>query len=333
MNSNKIETCMVLAAGLGSRLYPITNVIPKPGVPFFNKPIILRIIEQAISLGVKRVIVNLFYHERQLRAILEQSNISKRIELILIKENNLLGTGGGIYNARNYFKGDNILIINSDIVFDFKLDKAIQFHFSSQRDATLILVNRQDSNEKRKVIVNKQTGKIISFRGKNLSSQNKPTIFSGIHIINKQFIQNLNLSSKQVSCIVRNGYEKKPNKIFGFFTTGFWSDIGTPIEYLQAHINFYQKNNGFFLIKQGYRQPTPEIFIGSKVRYGNGTEFRPPVIIGNNAKIGRNCEIGPFAIIGDNCIVESGTIIESSVIFSNLKVHGNRFQEIVFANT
>ena len=108
---------MILAAGLGKRLRPLTNTIPKPNLMVGNKSLIQRNIELLIQNGFDEIVINVFH----LKSLVKDHVISKfpNTKIIFSDETELLGTGGGVKQALNYLGGDSFLLINADICHEF----------------------------------------------------------------------------------------------------------------------------------------------------------------------------------------------------------------------
>jgi len=115
---------MILAAGLGKRLSPLTNTTPKPLLEIAGKSLLDRVLLKLHDAGYRRFIINAFHLADQIVAWSKQLKIDA--EIILSVEKELLGTGGGIVHARHYFDNENLLICNSDILFSFDLHTAFQ---------------------------------------------------------------------------------------------------------------------------------------------------------------------------------------------------------------
>ncbi len=111
---------MILAAGLGKRLRPLTDMVPKPLIEVGGIPVIERVLLKLHAFGYRRFIINTFHLSDQLIAWANSTQIDA--EIILSVETDLLGTGGGILNASHHFTKEKLLICNSDILFNFDLD-------------------------------------------------------------------------------------------------------------------------------------------------------------------------------------------------------------------
>lgn len=136
---------MIFAAGLGTRLAPLTNTMPKAMVPINNKPMIQHQIEKLRSFGCDYIVVNVHHFASQITNFVRNNNFGVKIE-ISDESDLLLNTGGGLKNVKRFFnEGDNFLIHNVDIFSDIDLKKLYDYHCSSNNVATLAVMHRESS--------------------------------------------------------------------------------------------------------------------------------------------------------------------------------------------
>jgi len=129
---------MILAAGEGRRLRPLTTVCPKALMPVVNRPVIDRIIQFLKSHGVGEIIVNAHHHyEKIVDHLKEGSCFDMKVEVRVEKE--ILGTGGGIKNTRDFWDKAPFVVINGDILTDMDLRKAYESHLKRGNLATMVL--------------------------------------------------------------------------------------------------------------------------------------------------------------------------------------------------
>jgi len=237
---------MIFAAGLGSRLKPITNSKPKALVEVGNKTLLQLNIEQLIGFGINDIVVNVHHFSELVIAYLKQhknfgANISISNESVL-----LLDTGGGLRKAAHSLRGDEpILLQNVDIYSSIDYGKMLEQHRKSSALATLAIQNRKSSrylmfNKNAELCgwVNTKTDEKIITR----SNQNTENFaFSGVHIISPEML--FLLPDKSVFGIIETYLEvSKINKISGYLhNNDHWFDVGTP-EKLNKLEQFLQDN-------------------------------------------------------------------------------------------
>jgi NDP-sugar pyrophosphorylase family protein len=188
---------MIFAAGLGTRLKPLTDTMPKAMVPIAGKPLLEHTIERIKSVEIKHIIINVHHFADQIIDFLNsKNNFDIHID-ISDERDELLETGGGIKKATNFLAGnESILIHNVDILSNADLNQLIKTHNDSRADATL-LVNKRNSSrhllfDKKQQLIgweNTNTGETKSAY-ENFDPQNyQPFSFAGIHIISPTILK------------------------------------------------------------------------------------------------------------------------------------------------
>lgn len=178
---------MIFAAGLGTRLQPLTNTKPKALVEVCGKTLLQHSIEMLIKNGISNIIVNIHHFADMMKNYI--ANLNYNVEIQISDESNLLlDTGGGLKNAIKLFnQNEPIMITNVDILTNINLQKMLQHHITSKADATLAIRKRNSSryllfnnNLELKGWQNTKTGEVLYTAEKSTFSQ---FAFSGIHII------------------------------------------------------------------------------------------------------------------------------------------------------
>lgn len=225
---------MILAAGLGTRLRPLTNTVPKPLLPVFGTPLIVWNLLLLKRHGFRDVVINLHH----LAPMIEQAlgNGSKfGLRIIYSHEPVVLGTGGGIKQAEPYFSGEPVLVVNGDTLFEMDLDALCEFHRASQAAATLVLREDPDATQWGLVEVGADH-RIVRITGKGTASAvpTMPRMFAGIHILTPRLLREV---PKGVASSIIDPYVaaiERGESVLGYDIKGYWSDIGTAQRYAQA---------------------------------------------------------------------------------------------------
>lgn len=216
---------MILAAGLGTRLRPLTHVIPKPLIPLFNVPLIRYTLETLKKAKITHVIVNLHHLPKILKQYLKSQ---KDFKISFSYEPQILGTGGGILKAKSFFKQKHFIVMNSDIIMDIDLKKVIQFHIQKKALATMVL-RKLKPHESYDAIGLGKDGRILQFKSQNIKPPLLKTLFTGVHIFEPEIFEYFPKNRKNF-CINEDVYTqliKKGLSIYGFLHKGFWYDIGS----------------------------------------------------------------------------------------------------------
>ncbi len=309
---------MILAAGLGSRFLPLTNELPKPLLPLLNIPMIYHTLNWLKANGISQVVINL-HHLGEL--IYQAVGDGKRwgLEIDYSWEEELLGTGGGLKKAADFFAGESFLLVNSDVFLSADLAPALAFHRRKKAVATMLLA-RADTRHYGAIGLD-QEGRIcqVPWGGKG-NQASREGVFSGVHILEPQVLHYLPLG---VSCINRDGYQamlEDSQRVYGYFwPKDSWYDLGEPGTYLAAHRQMLDSKlpPDFFQLQEGIWQAQPG-------ELPPGVELVPPLLIGSDCRLSAGSRIGPYAVLGDRVQVQKGATIEHSVLLADSRVAANQ---------
>ncbi|MCO6461434.1 MAG: NTP transferase domain-containing protein [Saprospiraceae bacterium] len=226
---------IILAAGLGTRLKPLTDTMPKAMAKCAGKPLIDHAIDYLISQGADHIIVNVHHFGKLLRDYLLKNNYPVHIE-VSDETTELKDTGGALVHALPLMKDESdILIFNTDILTDLNLKDLYRIHQNSQNDATLIVQDRESSRK----LAFSENGLLSGWINQNTGERKaddgpdkKLLAFSGIHLLNLKLIRAFQKTygSRPFSIIsaylevmhaFKIGYLKAPKDIM-------WLETGNP---------------------------------------------------------------------------------------------------------
>jgi mannose-1-phosphate guanylyltransferase len=229
MSTKQIQTAFILGAGLGTRLRPLTQKIPKPLLQIGGRPIITYVMEHLRSIGVQRFIVNTHHCAGKYKEAFPEGNW-QGIPITFRHEPILLDTAGGIKNIEDLIiKEERMIVYNADIITNLPLQPLIEKHFDQKAEVTLAL---RSSGPLLNVNID-QDGFICDMRHtlKNLGV--KSCLFAGIYIVERDFLRRL--EAGKVESIVPPLVEmiKENARSIGgvVIDEGYWHDVGTIEEY------------------------------------------------------------------------------------------------------
>ncbi|MDA1197463.1 MAG: sugar phosphate nucleotidyltransferase [Proteobacteria bacterium] len=184
----QITRAIILAAGFGKRMLPLTETTPKPLIKIGPKNFLERSIELLIRIGVKEIVLNIYHLSNQIEKFIKNKNYEVAIDLIREKE--LLDTGGGIFNATKKFKDEPFFVLNPDTIWSKNYYEELKilenFYFTSKK-SVLLLVNKKKSYDKSlKGDFNFTNHQMIT------REKNNNYIFTGAQIINRSNFKNIN---------------------------------------------------------------------------------------------------------------------------------------------
>ena len=209
-----VKTALILCAGFGKRLEPLTKSIPKPLLKIKDITLLERTLKIIDKLEIKEVKINTFYLEDQIIDFIK--NYKSSLEIEIIKDGKeILDTGGGILNLINSSEDEDFIVFNPDTMWDKKyideLKGMIEYYDSNKLSNLLLVVNKKKSFDKRF---------IGDFELKNKSLfkyENNNFIYIGCQIINKKILNNISDTSFSISKVWNNELSK--NNLNGFEST------------------------------------------------------------------------------------------------------------------
>ena len=298
---------MILAAGFGTRLFPLTIDRTKPAIPFLNKPLVGYVAEYVAQFGFKDVVVNLHHQpESVMEALGDGKKYGVKIHYTL-ETPEILGTSGALDNARHLLENETFLIVNGKIITDIDINAALETHRKTGAIATMVL--KENKKLEKFSIVETEDGFVTGFGGfpepliskqiANRKSQiENPLMFTGIHILEPEVF---NYIPRGVySDIVPTFYNpaiKKGEKIAAHVTGGKWFELSTIPRYLEITLA---------MLKEGSVCKGENCRISSKAVVENSILW-DDVTIAENARLNR-------VILADGVKIDSGEMYENAAI-------------------
>lgn len=303
---------MVLAAGLGTRLRPLTDLISKPMAPIVNRPVMEHIIRLLAKHNFTDIVCNLHWYPDEIRNyFIEGSRWG--VNIVYSYEKKLLGTAGGVKNVEDFFGDNAFLVISGDALTDIDLTAAAEFHKSKGGVATLILSEVDDTSQYGVVLVDKNN-KIKGFQEKPLSGEAESNLAnSGIYFFEPEIFDYMpprgNFSDFGKN--VFPGLLKKNIVYYGYRHDQYWNDVGSLDEYQQGNFDALEGKVNVSIpgkkIKEG-------VWIGKNCKIQEGVIIIPPVCIGDNCTIKKDAKLFGPIILGDNTVVD-----ERAVLYRGIK--------------
>lgn len=327
---SEIIKAMVMSAGVGSRLEPLTKTVPKPLVPIANKPVMDILFEKLVSLGVKDVICNTYYFAEQIIDRYKNNNLG--INFNYIKEETLSGTAGGVKKCQFFFdKVSTFLVLSADGLSDADLKLGIEVHKKSGAIATIgIKKIAMDDVSHFGVVVTDENGFITEFQEKPSIEEAKSNyINTGIYIFDYEIFDYI--PENTFYDFAKNVFPKLLEKhaINTFEINEYWSDIGTLEQYKQSMADLFDGKCSFEHAPVVYT--ASGCYIADDAEISETSVFKGKSTIGRNSKVGKNAVI-ENSIIWDNVIIEDGVHVENCVIASNCIIKTNVYSQIIGAN-
>lgn len=321
---------MVMSAGVGSRLDPLTRFVPKPLVPIANRPVMDILFEKLISIGVKDVICNTHYLSDKIIERYKKNNFG--INFNFIKEETLSGTAGGVKKCQFFFDKDNpFLVLSADGLSNVDLEKGIEIHKKSGAIATIGI--KQISLEEVShfgVVVTDENGFISEFQEKPSINEAKSNfINTGIYIFDYKIFDYI--PENTFYDFAKNVFPEllKEHAINTFEVKEYWSDIGTLEQYKQSVQDLFNGECKFSHAPIVYDHSGA--YIAEDAVIPKSVQFVGNSVIGRYSNIGENTVI-ENSIIWDNVVIAPNLRIADSVIASNSVIKTDLSSQIIGAN-
>jgi mannose-1-phosphate guanylyltransferase len=225
-----VNQAFILGAGLGTRLRPLTDKLPKPLVPLFHRPLAAWAMEACAKVGARRFAINT-HHLPEAWQSFPNDPAAQGNEITFFHEPVLLETGGGLKNIGGWIGGDPVLVHNGDIFSTMPLDQLVATHERSGLPVTLALRSNGDAKH---IAFDGTSGRIADIR-KKLGKAEGTHVFSGIYCVNPEFLDLLPPNEK--ISIIPAFLELAAQGLLGgvVLDEGVWLDLGDRASYLEAH--------------------------------------------------------------------------------------------------
>ncbi len=321
MSSPKADA-VVMAGGFGTRLRPLTATLPKPMVPVANRPMMEHVINLLRKHGFINIIVLLYFQPDRISDYFgDGSDFGVNIKYLLPEGD--FGTAGSVRLALDDL-ADQFLIISGDILTDFNLRDAFEFHQKKQSDATIVLT-RQENPLPFGVVIIEKDNRINRFLEKpSWGEVFSDTVNSGVYVINKPLMAEL--EKNRFVDFGRFLYPKwleEGRKLYGFVADGYWRDIGNVNEYTQAHRDILNKRVTIDLPDAETKKDDGiELYAGSGCQIAPEAQLSGKVVLGEDVHIAADAQV-TNAVIGSRSAIKSGTVVRDSVVWSDVTIGAN----------
>ncbi|MCL6633033.1 MAG: NDP-sugar synthase [Alicyclobacillus herbarius] len=307
---------LLLAGGLGTRLRPLTENLPKPMAPIANRPWLEHLILHLKEQGIEELVVA----ARHCADVIRQHFGDGRrfgVHMAYAIEPFPLGTAGAIKNAERWL-GDRFLVINADILHLPQVLPLLEFHRRHDGVATIALTEVDDVSQYG-VVEQTHTGEIVRFVEKPTPAEAPSNrINAGWYVFDAEVFDFIP-AGREVS-VERETFPTliaKGAGVYGYVTGGYWQDMGTPQRYRQAH---WDMLDGRLPVARRGKQVQEGVWIGDGVTFAPGALLVPPVLIGDGVVVGEHALIGPYAVIGDNCYISARAHVSRSILWNGSSI-------------
>ncbi len=309
---------MVLAAGLGERMRPLTDHSPKPMLPIVNRPVMCYILEHLARHGFTEVIANLHYRGEDIVDYFGDG-ASCGVQLTYTHETKLWGIAGGVRRCQEFFGEDTFLVIGADDLTDMDLTALVESHRRVGAMASIGLAEVEETSHFG-IVVTDGEGRIERFVEKPKGEAPSRTANTQIYLFEPAVFDFI-----PPNRVYDFGFEVFPEMVakgvpfYGFSLPGYWRDIGSVEDYLAAQRDVMEHRLEARVAGEEVR---PGIWAGEECDIDSTAKLTAPVALGARCRIGAGAEVAEGTVVGAGVEVPAGTSLRSSVVWEGASLPG-----------
>ena len=304
---------LILAGGEGTRLRPLTSTIAKPVVPLAGRPFISYMLDWLCGHGVHEVILACGFLADSVRAILGDG-AAHGVRLSYLEEPRPLGTGGAVKFAEDLLD-ERFLVLNGDVLTDIDLSAQLREHEQTGAELTLALYPVDDSSAYG-VVCCAPDGAVVEFVEKpEAGDAGAGLINAGAYVMQRTVLATMGSALTNIS-IEREVFPGLiGHGLYGFESSGYWLDIGTPERYLQATYDILEGNVDTAV---DHQMGASRSIIGADVKLDGG--LVGPALVDDGCEIADGAVLGARTVLGRGVMIGHGAHIEGSVLLDGASV-------------
>lgn len=312
---------VIMAGGEGTRLRPLTSMLPKPMVPIVNQPVMEHIVGLVKHHGITQIVATLAFMPQVIQDYFgagEEWGVS--IEYAI--EESPLGTAGSVKNAQKLLEGaEPFIVISGDALTDINLSEVIAFHKKKGAAVTIALKSVPDPLEFG-VVITDDDGKVDRFLEKPTWGQVfSDRINTGIYVVEPWVLDEIppdtpyDFSSELFPKLMDKGHS-----IYGMVVEGYWCDVGSRESYLDVHRDLLDGRAMVYIPGVHARE---DLWVADNASIDETATLGDKVVIGENVSIRAGAHVGDYTVIGDNCVVNADAHLTHSVVWSDTWIGKN----------
>lgn len=307
---------MVLAAGVGERMRPLTDHLPKPLLPIANRPVMGYVLEHLSRHGFTEVVANLHYRPQD---IIDHfgSGDDYSVSLTYSHEEELLGPAGGVRRCRDFLGDGTFLVTGADDLTSMDLTALLTAHREAEAMASIALVEVEQTSEYG-IVVTGSSGRIERFVEKPKGRAPSRTANTQIYLLEPEVFEFI-----PPDCCYDFGFHAFPAMVeagvpfYGFSLDGYWRDIGTLQDYLVAQRDVLDGRLG---VPIAGRESAPGVWLGEGCDVSESAELVAPVLLGERCRVGAEARLGAGTCVGVGADVGEEAEVWESVVWEGASV-------------
>jgi len=322
---------MILAAGVGSRLDPLTRNVPKPMVPIINQPVMEHIVRLLVQHGFDDIYCNTHYLADQIEGYFGDGR-ALGATTHFNRETELMGTAGGVKRVaeeKNFFSADEpFIVVGGDDLTNVDLTAMLRFHRENNALATIALTTVSDPSQFGVVVLD-EANRIKQFVEKPApGTAPSDLVNTGVYLFEAGILDLI--PSGEFHDFGKNVFPfllEQSQPFFGFTINDYWRDVGNMREYRECQDDFF---SGEVALHVNVPQVEPGLWLGKDTRIDPTATIERPCVIGPRCVIGAHASILKNSVLGEGCIIGSGATVAQSILWARSQVEpGTHVQRCV----
>ena len=319
---------VILVGGQATRLRPLTTNTPKAMVPVLNTPFLEHVIRHLHRHGVSEIVLAQHHLAQPIESYFGDGS-RFGVRLLYVVEDSARGTAGAIKNVESYLD-ERFLVLNGDVFTDLDFTAMLRFHRERDARATIALTPVEDPTAYG-LIETDSHGRATRFLEKpDWSQVTTNMINAGTYVLEPEVLAlvpagtQVSIERETFPLLVDSG-----QPVYGYPSSGYWMDMGTPEKYLQLHRDLLDGKSAWYAPPAGR-----EVTIGERCRIDPTAWIVGPALIGNGCTIGPGARLTGPVSIGDDCAIEADCHVEDSIIWHDVRLgRGARVKSAVIADS
>ncbi|HLW35898.1 MAG TPA: NDP-sugar synthase [Chthoniobacterales bacterium] len=293
----QISQAFVLGAGLGTRLHPLTEELPKPLVPIFQKPLITFALDHLIDLEIKKILINTHRLPETFAAAFP-GNHYRHVDLTFVNEPILLETGGGIKNVEAQLATEPFITYSGDVLTDLPLQPLIDEHFNRKNDVTLALRQTHLGSA-----IAFRDGRVVDIAGRLGIPGNFD--FANIAVWNCAIFDRIPPAQKISFIPILGEWISQGGKIGGVvMEKGEWFNLGSRAEYFDVHRAILNGWQPAYIKERAWAAPIHP-----------SADVDPTATVAGCSVVGKDCRVGAGARLEDSIVWPGSQIASNAELF------------------
>jgi mannose-1-phosphate guanylyltransferase len=308
---------MIMAAGIGTRLRPVTDLVPKPMAPIVNRPALYHILRLLGRHGLTEVVINL-HHLPDVITGYFGDGAGLGMDITYSFEPELLGTAGGVKNNAGFLGGGTFLVMSGDALTDIDLTGLVSAHRRTGSVATMAVKEVPDPSLYGVVVAN-DSGRVVGFQEKPTRDEARSRLCNcGIYVFEPEVLSHIppdqfdDFGRRLFPDLLREGVPFHAHAI-----STYWSDVGNLKEYIRGNADAL---TGRVDVEIPGTEVRPGLWVDEGAQIAPSARIEPPVVIGKDCRIGEDVVIEGPAAVGDRCVVGAAAHLARTLVMERSEV-------------